>query len=175
MYTFPISEHLEIFLLSLGMGFLLGVLYDVLRVIRLVVSRGKAAVYCFDIIFIALAAVLSYLFMLAVNMGAVRAYIVIAELMGFICYYLSFGVFVVRLCDKLAELIRRFFTAVGRAVKKPLSAILGFLRRIFGRIKVRIRKKSQNNKKTLKKLLHIHKLSLYNLHGIFSSFKKTGK
>ncbi|MGI6745690.1 MAG: hypothetical protein ACOX45_06055 [Acutalibacteraceae bacterium] len=40
MYTFAINEHLEIFLLSLGMGFLLGILYDAVRIIRLIVSKG---------------------------------------------------------------------------------------------------------------------------------------
>ncbi len=175
MYTFPISEHLRVFLLSLGLGFLLGVLYDAFRVIRLVISRGKAAVYVFDILYIALTAVLTYLFILEVNMGAVRAHILIAALMGFFCYYISFGVFVVRLCDKLAALITRCLHAVKRIAGRPIKAVFQFLRRIFGKIKVKVRKKSQNNKKNLKKLLHIHKLSLYNLRGIFSSSKKTGK
>ena len=44
MYSFEQSEQLNLFLLSLGAGFVLGVVYDILRTIRLTISKGKAII-----------------------------------------------------------------------------------------------------------------------------------
>lgn len=175
MYTFAISEHLEIFLLSLGMGFLLGVLYDAIRIIRLIVSKGKAALFVFDFLTLALSAVLTYLFILAVNKGAVRAYIIIAELLGFFCYYISFGIVIVRLSDKIVSAVKSFAAKIFNSLKKPFFCFAHAIRRLFYKIKGFLMKKSQKSKNNFKKLLHINKVLLYNFIGIFSSSKKPRK
>lgn len=175
MYTFAISEHLKIFFLSLGMGFLLGVLYDIIRIIRLIVSKGKAAVFGFDFLYIVVSALLTYLFIIAVNMGAVRAYIIIAQLLGFFFYYISFGIAVKRISEKIAELIKSFFSKLYRIIKRPFIFIFAAIKRKKSKIKVFLSKKSHKTKNNLKKLLHLTKVLLYNFIGIFSSSKKIRK
>jgi len=175
MYTFAINEHLEIFLLSLGMGFLLGILYDAVRIIRLIVSKGKAALFVFDFLYLALCSVLVYLFIIAVNMGAVRAYIIIAQLLGFFCYYISFGVVVIRVSDKIISACKKALGIIFNVIKKPFCLLAGVIIRIFGAIKAFFKKKSLKSKNYFKKLLQINKVSLYNLVGIFSLFKKSRK
>ncbi len=175
MYTFAISEHLEIFLLSLGMGFLLGILYDVVRIIRLIVSRGRAALFIFDFLYLALCAVLIYLFIIAVNMGAVRAYILIAQLLGFFCYYISFGIVVIRISDKIISLSKKAIRFIFNVIKKPFCFFARVIRRVFRAIKALFKKKSLKSRNYLKKLLQINKVSLYNLAGIFSLYKKSRK
>jgi xanthosine utilization system XapX-like protein len=51
MYSFEQSEQLNLFLLSLGAGFVLGVVYDILRTIRLTISKGKTIIFIFDILY----------------------------------------------------------------------------------------------------------------------------
>lgn len=175
MYTFAISEHLEIFLLSLGMGFLLGILYDAVRIIRLIVSKGKAALFIFDFLYLALCSVLVYLFIIAVNMGAVRAYIILAQMLGFFCYYISFGIIVIRLSEKIVSAVKKISAKAYSIIKKPFRCIRAASRRLLAKIKEFLIKKLHKIKNKLKKLLHINKVSLYNFIGIFSLSKKPRK
>ena len=48
MYNVDQSEQTLIFIASLGVGFLLGILYDALRAVRLSFTKGKIAVIIFD-------------------------------------------------------------------------------------------------------------------------------
>ena len=77
MYNVSQSEQTLIFLASLGVGFLLGVLYDFLRALRLSFTRGKVAVIIFDLLYFFMVAFFSYIFILAANKGEVRSYIII--------------------------------------------------------------------------------------------------
>lgn len=175
MYTFAISEHLKIFLLSIGMGFLLGVLYDIIRIVRLIMSKSKTAVFIFDLLYITLSALLVYTFIIAINMGAVRAYIIIAQLFGFFFYYISFGIAVKKVSDKTAELIKSFLSKLFCIVKKPFLFIFATIKRKNMKIKTFLCKKSHKVRKILKKLLHLSKVLLYNFIGIFFSSKKVRK
>jgi hypothetical protein len=51
MYNVYPSEQSLIFIASLGVGFLLGVLYDFFRALRLSFTKGKIAVVIFDLLY----------------------------------------------------------------------------------------------------------------------------
>ena len=87
MYNVEQSEQVLIFIASLGVGFLLGVLYDFLRALRLSFTRVKWSVIIFDLLYFFMVAFLSYIFILASNKGEVRSYIIIGELLGAVFYY----------------------------------------------------------------------------------------
>ena len=87
MYSFEQSEQLNLFLLSLGAGFVLGVVYDILRTIRLTISKGKAIIFIFDILYFLIFSLATFLFFLAVNKGEFRSYMIIGEILGFLFYY----------------------------------------------------------------------------------------
>ena len=63
------------FLLSLGFGFCIGVLYDVVRTIRLIFGGGKRTVLIFDILYSAFAGLVTFIFSLVITNGMVFLYI----------------------------------------------------------------------------------------------------
>lgn len=63
------------FLLSLGFGFCIGVLYDVVRTIRLIFGGGKRTVLIFDILYSAFAGLVTFIFSLVITNGMVMAYV----------------------------------------------------------------------------------------------------
>lgn len=71
------------FLLSLGFGFCIGVLYDVVRTIRLIFGGGKRTVLIFDILYSAFAGLVTFIFSLVITNGMVMAYVVFGEMLGF--------------------------------------------------------------------------------------------
>lgn len=178
MYSVPQSEQLTCFLSSLGMGFLLGILYDVFRAIRLSFTKSKIALVIFDALYFILFGILTFLFILAINKGEVRSYIIAGELIGALFYYISFGIAVIKFTDKAILVLKKFYAFIFKIISAPfrlLKRLFLFISRPISSFFVKTEKKSV---KIRKKLLPKLRLYVYNLFGIlFSdklSFKKGG-
>ena len=169
MYSFEQSEQLNLFLLSLGAGFVLGVVYDILRTIRLTISKGKTIIFIFDILYFLIFSLATFLFFLAVNKGEFRSYMIFGEILGFLFYYVSFGIAAKSFTDVFVKAIHTVFSFTFKVVTAPFRAIF----RVFSKIKVKFshifkklnKKYEKNRKKHLQKL----RLYVYNLLGIFGN------
>lgn len=166
MYTVDQSEQLLIFLASLGVGFLLGVLYDFLRAVRLSVTRGRAAVVVFDLLYFFLFGFLTYIFILAANKGEVRSYIIIGELLGGAFYYFSFGIAVMKLTDRFVALLKRFYAFLFKIISAPFRFVGKIISKVFRKISGFLKKSGKNSEKMRKKVLPKVRLYVYNLFGI---------
>ena len=154
---------------------MLGMVYDAVRVVRLAVSDGKAGIIAADTVFALICAFCTYVFLLAVNRGAVRGYLLLGELAGAMLWYLALGAAVKSASERAALFIRRTVKRAVSLVLHPFKRLFGFL---GGKIKQKvrfIRKKEKKSQKILKKLLQSAKATLYNLRGITTNIKKTGK
>ena len=100
MYTVAPREQTLIFLASLGVGFILGIVYDLLRTLRLSITKSKPAIIVFDLLYFFVVAFVSFVFILAANKGEVRSYIIIGELIGALVYYFSLGITVIKITSK---------------------------------------------------------------------------
>ncbi len=178
MYSVPQSEQLTCFLSSLGMGFLLGVLYDVLRAIRLSFTKSKIALVVFDVLYFILFGVLTFLFILALNKGEVRSYIIAGELMGAFFYYISFGIAVIKFTDKAVLFLQKVRTVIFKVITAPFRLLKRLFLFILKPIIKILQKTEKKSAKISKKLLPKLRLYVYNLFGILfahkSSLKKGG-
>ena len=142
------------FLLSLGFGFCIGVLYDVVRTIRLIFGGGKRTVLIFDILYSAFAGLVTFIFSLVITNGMVMAYVVFGEMLGFFIYYITFGVFAVRFSERVTEAVKGFFIKI--------LELFGFFKRVFGKISQKSRKKAVKAAKKSKIHLKLCGSLLYN-------------
>lgn len=163
-YITSLSSQAKNFLFSLGFGVLIGVLYDILRIVRMSVSPSKRALYITDFIFVFTASVATFLFCLTVTDGQLRFYILFGEALGFFIYYLSFGIIAVKFSTKTVEKVKVFFKKIFRFIFAPF-------RKIFSRVSVFIKKAAVKTRKSTKKsiknakiLLQNDKSLLYNLN-----------
>lgn len=163
MYTVDQNEQFIIFLTSLGVGFILGILYDILRALRLSFTKGKAATVVFDLLYFFLFALLSFIYMLASNKGEVRSYIIIGEIVGAVFYYFSFGIVVMKITDRVAALLKRFYRLVFKVTSAPFRALKRLFLFIFDKSSRFFEKKRKKNEKIRKKLLPKLRLYVYNL------------
>lgn len=163
LYGLSLAQQTKGFLLALGMGFLLGILYDIIRIIRLNISRGKSAVIICDIIFCAIACLCTFLFCLTVNEGEIRLYLVLGEVAGFGVYYFSLGAVIFSFSEKIIEFIKRLFRSVFRVLFFPFRWIFGKMRKVFNNLLEKSRKKGKKLKNKSNFLLKVNKLLLYNL------------
>jgi spore cortex biosynthesis protein YabQ len=160
------------------MGFLLGVLYDILRAMRLSFTKSKIALVFFDILYFVLFGVITFLFILTLNKGEVRSYIIVGELIGAVFYYISFGIAVIKFTDKAILALKRFYALLFKVISAPFK----LLKRIFLKSTQPIlsffKKTEKKSSKIRKKLLPKLRLYVYNLFGILFPdklyFKKGG-
>ncbi len=171
MYSFQQSEQLKLFLLSLGAGFFLGIIYDILRTVRLSFTRSKAAIFIFDILYFLIFGLFTFLFILAVNKGEIRFYLLFGEALGAVIYYFSFGIAAIKISDKIVKGVRTFFRVLFKVISAPFRFIFRIIKKIFSKVSAVFRKKQKKCKKNCKKLLPKLRLYVYNLRGIFKSRK----
>ena len=67
MYMLTIADQTRLFLLALGLGFLLGIVYDLFRVVRMAFTMRRVGVFIQDVLFFLTCAAATFLFLLAVN------------------------------------------------------------------------------------------------------------
>lgn len=179
MYTIPQSQQLLNFLYSLGIGFLLGILYDLIRCIRLALTKSKVAIVFFDILYFILFSFCSYIFILACNKGEVRLYIITGEIIGAAFYYFSFGVAVIRITDIIVRFIKKFFHSLFIVITYPFKLLHKLFLKISKKSRHLLKINAKFYEKKQKKVLPKLRLYVYNLFGILcarkDSLKKGGK
>lgn len=161
-YIVGLSGQTVNFLLSLGFGFLTGVLYDVIRTIRLVFGDGKKSVMVFDILYAVFVGFMTFIFALIITNGSIMAYVIIGELIGFFIYYITFGIFAIRFSEKVSNAIKKFMLKFFKAVFSPLKKIFAAFKRIFGKITQKSRKNAEKAVKKSKTHLKLCNTLLYN-------------
>lgn len=182
-YLVDMPQQLRTFAYAVGFGFCIGVLYDVFRLIRLLVCGGKNKAFLVsDILFALVAAFLTFLFALTLLNGGIRGYVLFGELLGFLIYYISFGTFVVRVTDKIAAALRRAFQTAFRVIAKPFRALYAAIRRIYAKIvqkaqkRARISvKKSKIHLKNIRDLLYNHHVRVFSGDEISPDGERDGK
>ena len=160
-YIQGLSSQTEIFLFSLGFGFLLGILYDIFRTLRLIISDSSFFTVFADVTYFLVCTFLIFCFDLVVDSGKIRLYVLFGDLLGWLIYYFSFGEISIKLSNKIVSSVKRFSGAVSAPVLK------------FGKIiKRKFRKSASFSKKIIRKFNKKLKFDLqkytgmvYNLNG----------
>ena len=163
LYSFSLAVQTKSFLLSLGMGFLLGIIYDLIRIIRISISNKKIGVVISDLLFCVIACLGTFLFCLTVNEGEIRLYLILGETAGFFTYYFSLGIIIFSYSEKIINFIKKALKNFFRIILFPFIWIFEKSKTLF---KKTINKRRKNNKKLKNKskfLLKVNKLLLYNL------------
>ncbi len=171
IYIQGLAEQTEIFFYSLGFGFLLGILYDIFRLVRLIISRSKGFTFFMDLLYFAVCSLLVFCFILAVDSGRVRLYAVTGEALGWLIYYFSFGAVAIRLSNAVIGFFRRVKYAVSRRIKKISGKFFRKVGKIRGKCKKIIRKSDKKAKFNLQKYRHM----VYNLYSCIKKQKYSEK
>lgn len=175
MYNVHQSEQTVIFLTSLGVGFLLGILYDVFRAIRLSLTKSRTATIIFDILYFFTFGFFSYIFILALNKGEIRSYIIIGEIIGAVFYYFSFGIVAIRLTDKFVAIIKRIKKFIFTVISLPFKLLHRLFYKSFLKIKDLFKKTEKKSSKMQKRVLPKLRLYVYNLLCILGVGKASSK
>ena len=84
--SLSMAQQTEIFLWSVVFGFALGAFYDIFRILRLIIPTGTIAAFIEDTLFWLIAAFSTFLFILNINSGEIRWYILFGIFAGALIY-----------------------------------------------------------------------------------------
>lgn len=147
-YGFALTQQLELFLYSLGFGFLLGLLYRFIMAAREEISDKKGAVVAADIIFCVVTTVLVFCFLLVYADGQVRLIALFANAVGFTLYILTFDFILKKLLTYPIRLIISLF----KLIVKPFSVLFHTSVRLVAAANEKIRKTKQEKVKDKKEV-----------------------
>lgn len=113
----------QIFLAMIYAGMFIALLYDILRLIRYILTAGRVLTLALDLVFGALSAFLLIAFMMKANYVELRVYALLGALCGFVLYEFTISPIVMLLYRKIKKWLIRFFSALSgtKAMKKILK------------------------------------------------------
>lgn len=149
MYGVDLSVQIENLMPFLGLGFILGIVYDAAGIIRTLFVKLKPIVFAVDFLFCILSAILTYLLLLATANGFIRIYLLLALFTGAAVYFSTLGVLVSFVTGKIARFIKRFLSVIF----SPFYRVLKKLSAVLHKMKEKILKKIEISKNKLKKPL----------------------
>ena len=168
-YMQGVSEQLSVFLYSFGLGFLLGVLYDLFRMLRKIFPFGRVLIFIQDFLYVIICAFVTFCFALVLNDGRIMFYIFFGEALGWIIYYFSVGVLVMRAVNSAVSGIRRLSRAIAAAIKRPLNFAFGKIKSAASKLGAKTKINSKKVAKNANFLLKKSRGMLYTLNRIICS------
>ena len=105
-----LNTPLNIFLLSLPIGVIIGLVFDMFRFVRKLGFRSFCHTLFQDILFSLLTSIIIFLFAFCTNGGVYRSYMFIGIGLSFFIYYNTLGYIFIRFADKIIATIRKFIT-----------------------------------------------------------------
>ncbi|MDR2647787.1 MAG: spore cortex biosynthesis protein YabQ [Oscillospiraceae bacterium] len=154
-YQFSLASQSKFFLLCIGFGFFLGVLYDIFRIVRLLVSGKRVFLLAQDILYCLCCTILTFFFFLSVSDGGFHTYGLLGEILGWLLYYVSFGSAALRATDWFVRVLRRCAAWIVHIFCLPARIISRFLRFVLGEHKKTWRKCKKYTYFHLKKAKHL--------------------
>lgn len=133
MYINDVNQ-INIILMSVGLGTLLAVLYDVYTVINKLSFKSCRTIVLRDVIFCLLSGLICFLFLLVVNRGRMRFYFLPGSIIGFYCWHFSLSELFVNLLSLIFIRISDLFQLSGRLFLLPFRPIIALLSLIYGKL-----------------------------------------
>ena len=133
------------FLYSVTVGVIFCLLYDILRALRKLLSPPAVTVFLQDIFYFVIISFLTFLFLMAVSNGEIRAYVIIGIALGFAACFFTLSRFWVKalyyifkllngISEKTIDILNRFLSFTHHKVKncvKYCDKLFAKLKKLF--------------------------------------------
>ena len=110
------------FLASLLVGAVIGVIYDVFRVGRVIYSGGRIKLFFEDVLFFIMASLVFTVFMFNATMGVIRMFAAFGALIGFFAYRFSLGLFTVSVTKALKAWLTPYIRKTVGFIKRKIKS-----------------------------------------------------
>ncbi len=157
MWEINIGDQALTFLMSLALGGVICLIYDVFRSVRIAAEHNAVKVFFEDIFFWLIAAFVTFMFLMGRTGGGIRGYVLFGALLGFFVIRLTLSRLFVFLLSGAFLYTLKFYSLVCRLSQRSLDHFCGF----FTQFLRFLEKNLKRVLKTLKKLLKSRSDMLY--------------
>ena len=154
-----ISHQCRCFLLALALGAGLSLLYDLFRILRLILPEQRLLIAGEDLLYWLLCGLATMEFALHAERGRLRGYLLLGEVLGWLLCHFSLGELLLTVAERLIVILRRIFGLILRPLRWILQKIFAIFRRLAGFLGKNIKKVAIRRKFFLKR----RAILLYNL------------
>lgn len=156
------NNQAYLFVIFVINGILIGLLFDIFRILRKTFKTTDFITYIQDIAFWIMAGSITLAFIFYYNNGEIRFYVFLGIILGVLTYILTISKYVIDISVKIINCIKNIITTIIKIILLPLKAIWKtinrFLFRPFFFIFINIRKKLTKDKSILANIIKkIHK------------------
>lgn len=128
---FTSGQQLQLFLLSCAFGIPIGIVFDIFRVLRMIIHHNKIAATLEDILFFCLYGIFLMCFTISMARSEFRFYYCFGNLIGFTLYYVTLGSAVTKILRKIINFIKKILLRIFRPLIKKFALICEKIRTIF--------------------------------------------
>lgn len=121
-------------LYACGLGFWLGLYYELFRTLRLLLPPTARGCFFQDVFFCLSAALVTFFCFLSISDGNMYPYLFIGEMAGFFSFYCTLGRVFHKILGALLRLLLLLFRRIKRWISRPLYALYRWIFVLFMRI-----------------------------------------
>lgn len=112
-------------------GFLIGLLFDVFRILRKTFKTNDLATYIEDILFWVITGIMTLAFIFYFNNGEIRFYVFLGIILGVLIYILTISKYVISVSVKIIKYIKNILATVIKILEYPLEIAWKTLNKII--------------------------------------------
>lgn len=150
-----IINQANLFLIFTINGILIGLLFDIFRILRKSFKTSDIITYCEDLLFWILTGLLLLYSIFTFNAGEIRFYMFLAVFCGCIIYMLLFSKYFIGINVKIILTIKKVIITILSIILAPIKAIIKPIKKILFKaihfITINIKKIYLDNQKNIKK------------------------
>ena len=135
-------------LFALLLGVLLSLTYDVIRALRKIGFKSFVLVFLGDILFSFLSAIITFLFLLVFTNGAIRAYVLFFEVLGFLLCRITFSKIFLKILIMFFSYFKKTFAYISALLLLFSKKTEEFFGKIYSFIKKTFKKRPKSAKRS---------------------------
>ena len=121
----------HLFYIFILTGILLGVLFDVFRILRKSFKTSDLITYIEDVVFWILAGFLLFYTVYKFNNGEIRSYVLLGIALGLTAYLIIFSKIFIKINVSIIVFVKNICIQIAKLMLYPLKLILNLLRKLF--------------------------------------------
>lgn len=156
-----VTNQAYLFLIFTINGIIIGLLFDIFRILRKSFKTSDVMTYIQDILFWILTGFILLYSIFTFSNGEIRFYMFLGVFLGCLIYMLLFSKYFIKINVKIILVLKKIIGRIILIIIFPINIIIRFIKKIFFKpinfITINIKKSKSNCQKKIKNILKLQK------------------
>ena len=124
-------NQLQLFIIFLIDGIIIGVIFDIFRILRKTFKHKDYIIYIQDILFWFITGLILLYSTFVFNAGELRAFMIVSSVLGFFIYLFTLSKIFIKINVKIILLIKKIVIQILRIIAIPIKKLIALFRKLF--------------------------------------------